>query len=122
MKSIRKPLHPKFKKILTIGIPTYNRPNYCNERLSELSRLGFLGNKNIEVIIHDNASADKSHCLEIDKLKKTFKNLVLIESRLNCGMVRACEKIINKSKGKWVFGNMMTQIKACEKLPSNLEK
>lgn len=87
---------------LTIGIPTYNRAPYCEERIDDLSRLGYLGHRNIEIIIHDNDSTDKSHCKLVNKLQKIFNNIYLIESKPNIGMVRGCEKIIQKSAGNWI--------------------
>lgn len=61
-----------------------------------------MSSPSIQVIIHDNDSAEKIHCWKIRDLQKNFYNLNLIESKPNVGMVRACEKILAQVKGEWI--------------------
>jgi len=89
--------------LFTIGIPTYNRANELKARLLDLKKLGYFNNPEVQIIIHDNDSKQKDHCLRIKKLQKTVKNLVLIESSPNIGMVKGCYKIIDKSDGNWIM-------------------
>jgi|688.fasta_scaffold01994_28 glycosyltransferase involved in cell wall biosynthesis len=91
------------KPLLTIGIPTYNRPDHLNERLIDLKNKGYLNHPDVQIIVHDNDSQDKKHIYEIRMAQKKVKNLLLIESRPNVGMVKGCEKIIRASLGKWII-------------------
>jgi glycosyltransferase involved in cell wall biosynthesis len=90
------------KPLLTIGIPTYNRPDHLNERLVDLKKMGYLNHPEVQIIIHDNDSKEKSHCLKIKNLQKIFINITLIESTPNVGMVKGCYKILSMAKGEWI--------------------
>ena len=92
----------KMKTLLTIGIPTYSRSDHMNERLIDLEKLGYFNHPDVQIIIHDNDSKKKDHCLRIKDLRKTIRNLVLIESSPNIGMVKGCYKILNKANGEWI--------------------
>ena len=89
--------------LLTIGIPTYNRPTHLIDRTTDLERLGYLNHPDVQIIIHDNDSIKKGHCRKVKDLQKTVRNLFLIESSQNVGMVNGCYKIINKSNGYWIM-------------------
>lgn len=91
------------KSLLTIGIPTYNRPTHLIDRLTDLEKLGYLNHPDVQLIIHDNDSLKKGHCRRIKDLQKTVRNLFLIESSPNIGMVKACYKIIDNSTGNWIM-------------------
>jgi glycosyltransferase involved in cell wall biosynthesis len=91
------------KPLLTIGIPTYNRPDHLNERLIDLKNKGYFNHPEVQIIVHDNDSQDKKHIYEIRMLQKKVENLLLIESRPNVGMVKGCAKIIRASHGKWII-------------------
>jgi len=90
------------KRLLTIGIPTYNRTDHLKERLIDLEKMGYLNQPEVQIIIHDNDSTNKEHCLTIRNIQKRVTNLELIESSPNIGMVRACWKIISNAKGDWI--------------------
>ena len=90
------------KPLLTIGIPTYNRADHLNARLLDLEKLGYFNHPEVQIIVHDNDSKEKTHCLRIKNLQKIVKNLLLIESAPNIGMVKGCWKIISNAKGDWV--------------------
>jgi len=87
---------------LSIGIPTHDRPDHLNERLIDLQKLGYFNHPDVQIIIHDNDSIKKGHCLKIKDLQKTVRNLFLIESSPNIGMVMGCSKIISHAKGEWI--------------------
>ena len=91
------------KPLLTIGIPTYNRPDHLNERLIDLKNKGYLNHPEVQIIVHDNDSLDKKHIYQTRMAQKKVKNLLLIESSPNVGMVKGCEKIIRASHGKWII-------------------
>lgn len=90
------------KPLLTIGIPTFNRSKNLNERLIDFEKLGYFDNRRVEIIIHDNDSKDKNHLQKIENLQKTVRNLFLIQSVPNIGMVKACYKILTAAKGDWI--------------------
>jgi len=90
------------KLLLTIGIPTYNRPDHLNARLLDLEKLGYFNHPEVQIIIHDNDSTKKEHCLTIRSIQKRVTNLKLIESSPNIGMVKGCYKILSTAKGDWI--------------------
>lgn len=91
------------KSLLTIGIPTYNRPTHLIDRVTDLEKMGYLNHPDVQIIIHDNDSKEKEHCRRIKRLQKTVKNISLIESSPNIGMVKGCYKILANSKGDWIM-------------------
>ena len=90
------------KLLLTIGIPTYNRSDHLNARLLDLEKLGYFNHPEVQIIIHDNDSTKKEHCLAVRNIQKRVTNLELIESSPNIGMVKGCQKIISMAKGCWI--------------------
>jgi len=90
------------KPLLTIGIPTYNRPDHLKRRLVDLEKLGYFNHPHVQIIIHDNNSTNKEHCLVIRNIQKRVTNLELIESAPNIGMVKGCYKILSIAKGGWI--------------------
>jgi Glycosyl transferase family 2 len=90
------------KPILTIGIPTYDRSDHLNARLLDLEKMGYLSHPEVQIIIHDNDSEEKTHCRKIKNLQKFVKNLLLIESAPNIGMVKGCYKILVAATGTWI--------------------
>jgi len=90
------------KPLLTIGIPTYNRPDHINERLLDLEKMGFFNRPEVQIIVHDNDSTKKVHCQKIRTIQKKVTNLELIESAPNIGMVKGCYKILSIAKGGWI--------------------
>ena len=90
------------KPLLTIGIPTYNRPDHLNARLLDLEKLGYFNHPEVQIIIHDNDSTDKKHCLTIKNIQKRVTNLELVQSSPNIGMVKGCYKVLSMAKGSWI--------------------
>lgn len=112
------------KPLLTIGIPTYNRSDELNKRLTDLEKMGYFNHPDVQNIIHDNDSINKDHCLRVKDLQKSVRNLALIESSPNIGMARACYKILAKANGKWILllGDDDPIILRCAQLLSVLRK
>ena len=112
------------RPLLTIGIPTYNRTDHLEERLSDLEKLGYCNNPDVQIIIHDNDSTDKKHCLTIKNIQKRITNLELIESSPNIGMVKGCQKIISMAKGHWItlLGDDDPIIMRCSQFLSLIKK
>jgi glycosyltransferase involved in cell wall biosynthesis len=112
------------KPLLTVGIPTYNRSDELNKRLNELGKLGYFNDPDVQIIIHDNDSIKKDHCLRVKDLQRYVSNLDLIESSPNIGMAKACYKIIAKAKGEWIIllGDDDPIIQRCSPLKSLIRK
>lgn len=112
------------KLLLTIGIPTYDRPDHLNARLVDLEKLGYFNHPEVQIIIHDNDSTKKEHCLTIRSIQKRVTNLELIESSPNIGMVKGCQKIISMAKGHWItlLGDDDPIIMRCSQFLSLIKK
>ena len=112
------------KPLLTIGIPTYNRSDHLNARLLDLEKLGYFNHSEVQIIIHDNDSTKKEHCLTIRNIQKSVTNLELIESSPNIGMVKGCQKIISMAKGYWItlLGDDDPIIMRCSQFLSQIKK
>ena len=112
------------KPLLTIGIPTYNRSDELNKRLIDLEKLGYFNDPDVQIIIHDNDSIKKDHCLRVKDLQRYVSNLDLIGSSPNIGMAKACYKIIAVAKGEWIIllGDDDPIIQRCSPLKSLIRK
>jgi GT2 family glycosyltransferase len=78
----------------------------------------------VQIIIHDNDSTNKEHCLTIRNIQKRVTNLELIESSPNIGMVKGCWKIISNAKGDWIalLGDDDPIIMKCSNFLSHIKK
>ena len=94
--------------ILSICIPTYNRPEYLKECLMSI----VLGCKNfkdkevLEIVITDNSDDDKT--LEVvNEIKKIFSNIKYFKNSLNIGGSRNILKALESAAGKylWLMGD-----------------
>lgn len=86
--------------LLSIGVITYERPEYLNELLTSISNSAVLNDKDAELIILDNGSGLKTSELLKEWAKKlTFK---LIQNDCNVRGTAAYKKIIEAAKGEWI--------------------
>lgn len=86
-------------KILTIAIPTYNRPFEVMSRLKELSRIDSFNKQKIEVLVCDNGS-------NIFDMSKTHGYNLEIHHYLqktNVGFGKNVESCISLAEGKYVW-------------------
>lgn len=86
-------------KILTIGIPTFNRKERVLESIKEIQKLII---QNIEILVIDNNSQDGT--------EEKIKELLLHDSRIsyiknhqNIGGVANISKVLKKSQGTYIF-------------------
>ena len=84
--------------LVSIGIPTYNRPNELKIAIESIVNQKY---NNLEIIVSDNCSSDPA----VEKLCKNYAN---IDSRIkyyrqdkNIGMAQNCYFIINKAIGDY---------------------
>ena len=82
--------------LVSILIPTYNRAKYLADAIDSALVQTY---KNIEIIVHDDASTDDTQGL----LKKYFDpRLHIIRTKKNHGMLGGWNYIVNKAKGEYI--------------------
>jgi glycosyltransferase involved in cell wall biosynthesis len=83
--------------LISICIPTYNRPDLLRTLLDSLQEQTF---KNFEIIVNDNSSTD-----EVETLVKSYKHILPVSYERNNPSVSAgrnCIKIMQRAKGQWI--------------------
>ena len=90
------------KNLVSVIIPSYNHENYIQETIKSIINQSY---KNIELIIIDDGSKDKTW-EKIQELKpeceKRFVN-VHFETKENEGTCKTLNKLINISKGEYIY-------------------
>lgn len=84
------------RPLVSIVITNWNGEDVIGECLSSLFQQDY---KNIEVIVLDNNSKDRSK----DIIKKKFKNVKLIESNSNLGFAEGNNVAVRKAKGECIL-------------------
>ncbi|PWS32999.1 glycosyltransferase family 2 protein [Pedobacter paludis] len=83
--------------LLTIGIPVFNGQKYIEEAIKAIIKCELSSNE-VEIIICDNASTDKT--IEI---AQTYKSVKVIEHQENIGFDGNLNRIFNYACGKYVW-------------------
>ncbi|NTE05560.1 glycosyltransferase family 2 protein [Agrobacterium tumefaciens] len=83
--------------LVSIVIPVYNRENYISECVNSALNQTY---KNLEVIVTDNLSTDKTWQILIDLAKKDSR-LKIFQNEQNIGPVRNWKKSIDLASGKY---------------------
>lgn len=83
--------------LLTIGIPVFNGQKYIEEAINAITKCDLQSNE-VEIIICDNASTDKT--IEI---AHTHKSVKVIEHQENIGFDGNLNRIFNYARGKYVW-------------------
>lgn len=93
------------KKILTIGIPTYNRASYIQLQLNylkkQIERNPYLINQ-IDFIVSDNCSSDNS-IETINRIKKTNDFFTLLEGETNLGIIGNVQKVLRYASTDFIW-------------------
>lgn len=87
--------------LVSIGIPTYNRPELLENVLRSISNQTY---KNIEVIVSDNAtSGENKNKVEsvIEKYKRLIPNLTFFPQKENLGAAENFRFVLRKASGKY---------------------
>lgn len=84
-------------KTLSIVIPVYNEENFITDVIEEVSKANSLGLKK-EIIIVNDGSTDSS-LDKLNKAKKTYKNIKVINRRENIGKGYSLKQGFLKSSG-----------------------
>lgn len=85
--------------LVSIGLPTYNRADYLNVCLANLANLDY---KNIEIIISDNHSTDKTYEICRKYIGKDSR-IRYYRQTANLGVEKNSLFVLEKAKGKYFF-------------------
>lgn len=91
------------KILLSIIIPTHNSQNTINDLLVSIHTSNFKYFKNIEVVVVDDASVDKTRDVARKLIKKLKYDLILYPLTKNAGPAKARNYGVKKAKGKYVL-------------------
>lgn len=110
------------KPLLTIGIPTYNRAKYLDRCLNSILTQFDGIEKDIELLIANNASTD--HTKEIVNQYSKKMKIDYYEREINLGPDSTCSLCFEKASGKyvWVLGDDEYLIEGSLKVIINLLK
>lgn len=91
------------KPLLSVIIPTHNNQNTITDLLISLHTSEFRHFENIEVVVVDDASTDKTRNT-VRKLEEKLKyKLILYPMRKNVGPAKARNYGVNKAKGRYIL-------------------
>jgi abequosyltransferase len=91
-------------KILTIGIPTYNRDKFleqCLESIASQMTDSQVAEK-VELVISDNASSDSTEQI-VQKFRERIPSLNYFKNSENLGVDRNILQVVEKSQGEYVW-------------------
>jgi len=86
-----------FEKLISILIPVYNRENLIEETVKSALNQTY---KNIEIIIVDNQSTDKTWEI-LQKLASEDDKIKIFQNKTNIGPVRNWKRCINEANGEY---------------------
>ncbi len=89
------------KAILSICIPTYNRSNSLSRTLKKLINQKWF-NRDIEIIISDNASQDDTKTV-VEKYKKIYNNIHYYRNSHNIWYDRNLDKALTLANGMYIW-------------------
>ncbi|HEV3223252.1 MAG TPA: glycosyltransferase family 2 protein [Puia sp.] len=84
--------------LVTIGIPTYNRPEGLYRTLESITAQTF---KNIEIIVSDNCSENKMVKDVIDKFRSLDSRIISFTQETNIGVIDNFKFVLQKSTGDY---------------------
>lgn len=92
------------KKILTIGIPTYNGAPHIRETLdSILSQDPNILDSKVEILISDNASTDETELIVREYSSKHPNLIRYSKNEINIGFDRNLDMLFKKANGAYVW-------------------
>lgn len=92
-------------KLLSICVPTYNRLEKIKSQIQFLIKEGVETNKDVEVIVSDNASPDETYDRYLSGL--SYENIRIFEQVENIGLIGNLHFLLSKSQGlySWIIGD-----------------
>lgn len=88
----------KKQPLVSIILPTHNREKYIKKAIESVWVQTY---KNIELIIIDDGSTDKTHEI-ISELSEKNPKIIILTNKTNLGIVRALNKGIKIAQGKYI--------------------
>lgn len=108
------------KPLVSIVTPCYNHQNYLNDYFESICSQTYT---NVELILFDDASTDKSQDIInewIPKLKERFVKFTYIPRIKNVGVIRNCNDSLELIQGKYVCFFASDDIMLPEKIEENV--
>jgi alpha-1,3-rhamnosyltransferase len=88
--------------LVSICTPCYNHEKYLSDYFESIIHQTY---ENIELIIADDCSDDSSPVIienYLPRLNKRFKNVVFLKNKINMGIPKNCNQILDHVNGKYV--------------------
>jgi glycosyltransferase involved in cell wall biosynthesis len=88
--------------LVSICTPCYNHEKYLSDYFESIIQQTY---ENIELIIADDCSDDSSPVIienYLPRLKKRFKNVVFLKNKINMGIPKNCNQILDHVNGKYI--------------------
>lgn len=90
------------KPIISICIPSYNREKYLKECLDSIINQEGFDQKNIEIIISDNASPDETKKL-VNSYQKKYTNIIYHRNDTNIWPIKNILKLVDYANGEYIW-------------------
>ncbi|GAB4027548.1 MAG: hypothetical protein Fur0011_5910 [Candidatus Microgenomates bacterium] len=103
--------------LVTVIIPIYNAGAYLSEALDSIMNQTFT---NFEVLLINDGSTDDSNII-IDKYKKKYKNIKVINNRMNLGLIATLNKGLEVVKSKYIARMDSDDIASIDRLRVQVE-
>jgi glycosyltransferase involved in cell wall biosynthesis len=88
----------KQENLVSVGIPTYNRPNGLKRTLNCITNQTY---QNIEIIISDNSSTDPGVEAVVRKFQQTYNNIQYFKQPKNQGAIFNFGFVLEQAQGKY---------------------
>jgi alpha-1,3-rhamnosyltransferase len=88
--------------LVSICTPCYNHEKYLSDYFESIIHQTY---ENMELIIADDCSDDSSRLIienYLPRLKKRFKNVVFLKNKINMGIPKNCNQILDHVNGKYI--------------------
>jgi len=90
------------KPLISILIPTYNRPWFLKECLDSVLEQKWFNDKDLEIIVSDNSKDDKTKLVVQSYISKySDKNIIYNKNHTNLWMVGNWNKLLEMAKGEY---------------------
>lgn len=87
-----------FSPLITVGIPTYNRPEGINAILERITNQTY---SNLEIIVSDNCSTDSKVAPILEKWEKSDKRIRIYRQYNNNGLANNFQFVLSKAIGEY---------------------
>jgi len=106
-----------YQPLVSIGIPTFNRPESLHKALNSLSKQTY---KNIEILISDNATIGNNVEEVVNKFIKNDDRIIFTKQKKNIGLEGNFHYVLNKAKGKYFMWAADDDIRSLDYVENNV--